>query len=879
MRKILNFVLLFIMLFVFVSCDNETSKLNFKIIGESSVEIGKSIILSHDYEGTSVAKWSVNDNSLATINNGELKGISIGDVIVYLEIENKKVEKTVTVIKSSIDIIISGENSLYVGENIILTATPSQEITEPIVWKSSDESIATINQDGVITALQTGEVTIFASALGNTSEFVVNVKEKISYNIVINCKNKGYIGEEFKLEANIEPALDDFKLIYESVVNSVATIDEDGNVVLLKEGIAEFKVYLENDSTIYSIFTIEVISAFEIRYEAEIMQGKYNTFKLYYNGEEVTDEVTWSIDNQKLAIIDKNIMLGVNKGTVNVTCENITNNFEKTFEVKISQFESDEPSEEELTKVEEILNNMTLSQKIGQMFVVGFNGTSLGEVLSDAITSYNFGNVIYMGYNVTSPDTLSAISDSIQNLMVEKNGVAGFIAIDQEGGRVARLTNGGTHFISNMAMAGTGDYNNTYLEGIAMGKELRNYGINLDFAPVLDVNNNPENPIIGIRSYSDNPLKVGLYGVNMFTGLQSENVMGCSKHFPGHGNTSVDSHYGLPQIDTGIDELYQTELAPFISAISNGIDSIMTTHIIFSAIDKTYPATLSKKVLTDLLREELGYQGLIITDGMEMDAVSKNFGGYDQTAVLAVKAGVDVLTYTTTANPITAHKALTQAVKNGEITEERINESVRRILLKKLKYDLLDNYLAKNEDISELLALNDELNIKFAMDSLTLAKGEFNGLDKEQKILIISPETSYNLGSGLSSNSFANYTCNYLKENGYDCDYEVVSNNISKNQSTTLLEKAKNYDQVIVAFSNVKTSGYSRSASFINSLVKTHRDALVIALDTPYDIMSYSNVKNYICVYGYQKATVIALSKYLNGEFKANGKSPININY
>ena len=275
----------------------------------------------------------------------------------------------------------------------------------------------------------------------------------------------------------------------------------------------------------------------------------------------------------------------------------------------------------------------------------------------------------------------------------------------------------------------------------------------------------------------------------MFLGLQESNVMGCSKHFPGHGNTSVDSHYGLPTITTSMDELYQTELAPFVSAVANGIDSIMTTHIIFTAIDKDYPATLSKKVLTDLLREELGFTGLIITDGMEMDAVSKNFGSYEKTAVMAIKAGVDILTYTTTANPAKAHTGIINAIKNGELTEERINESVRRILLKKLKYDILDNYQAQDKDISEMLKENEELNLKFAMESLTLAKGEFNGLDKNKKTLIISPTTSYSLGNGLESNSMANYTANYLISKGHlNVSHMTVSNNISSTDASNILK-------------------------------------------------------------------------------------------
>ena len=876
MRKLLLLLLLLFTFIGFAGCGEES--VSYTISGDSAVEVGKTITLTHDYDGEEKVTWTSSDNTIATITDGIVLGVKPGEVTIKIDVEGKSAEKKVTVVKSSIVITISGENSLYVGENLKLNVSTSFETANEVTWSSSDETKATVSSDGTVTGIGEGEVTIYAEVLGEKGEFKISVSEKVipvTYKIVLSGDSIGYVGDEAKLNPKVEPELEEAKFIYKSSDADVATISSDGTITLKSSGKVTFTVVLENDESVSSSFEMEVKSNVDIIYDNEMMQGKYNYFKVYKRGEEITKEIEWKVNDPKLAIISENIMLAVNKGTVIVNAISEVNNINESFEVEIKPFVSDKPSEEDIQRVDEIISNMTLSQKIGQMFVVGFNGTTLPDSLLQAVNDYNFGNVIYMGYNVTSPSTLSALTDSIQNLMIEKNTVLAFISTDQEGGRVARLTNGGTHFISNMALAATNDYNNTYLEGVAMGQELRNYGINVNFAPVLDVNNNPNNPIIGIRSYSDNPLKVGLFGVNMFAGMQSENVMGCSKHFPGHGNTSVDSHYGLPQIDTKMDELYQTELAPFISAISNGIDSIMTTHIIFSAIDKTYPATLSEKVLTDLLRNELGFEGLIITDGMEMDAVSKNFGGYDQTAIKAVKAGVDILTYTTIANPITAHKALMNAVKNNEISEERINESVKRILLKKLKYDILDNPLAKNNDLTELLKANEELNIKFAMNSLTQVKGEFNGLNKEDKILIISPETSYDLGDHLSSNSFANYAWNYLKNRGYNCDYEVISNNISKGDSSTILQKAKEYDQVIVALSNVKTSGYSRSASFVNNLSQLNNKLLVIALDTPYDIMSYNNVENYICVYGYQKASVIALSKYLNGEFSASGVCPI----
>ena len=954
MKKIFLLLLLFLVSLTFISCTKD----KLMITGKDTVEVGCSIVLEHNYQGEEKPAWSSSDDSIASIIDGMVIGNKQGEVIITLVIGGETAYKDITVTPSLVEITIEGSNVITKGESIQFEATLSKEVSDKVVWSSSNESVATIDENGLVTAHEEGETTIKASVLGkessykvtviednenikiegsnvirvdeevkltcnyecywsvsdegivevmpdgtiygmaegtvtvyatdkndenNVAEFIVTVTSKLPTSLIISGKNKVGVGNNIELEISTIPSNALSNIRFESSNDAIAIVNNVGLVTGVNVGTVVIKAICIDDEEVYSEISIEVVLAAptEIRLSAseEMVQGAHNNISVEVVGEDVTKEVVWETSNPSIAICYQGIVLGVNKGKVTITASSVLDeNIKGSIEIEVKGYVAEEYNDEDLARVEEILSNMNLSQKIGQMFVIGFNGTSMDSNLISAVQDYNFGNVIYMGYNVTNPNTLGELSNSIQAMMIENNGVPAFISIDQEGGRVARLVNGGTHFISNMAMGATGDYNNTYLEGVAMGKELRNYGINVDFAPVLDVNNNPENPIIGIRSYSDNPLLVSLYGKNMFTGLKESNVMGCSKHFPGHGNTSVDSHYGLPTITTPMNELYQTELAPFISSISNGIDAIMTTHIIFSAIDNEYPATLSSKVLTNLLREELGYEGLIVTDAMEMGAVTNNFGGHDVTSVLAVKAGADILTYTSNTNPKTAHTALVNAVENGEISEERINESVRRILLKKLEYGVLDNYNAKDENISELLAENEALNLKFAMDSLTLVKGEFAGLDKSKSTLIISPETTYSLGDDLLYNSFSNYAWSYLREKGYeDCDYYVVQNNISNYESEELLEMIKDFDQIVIAMSNVKTSKYSKTASFVNKVAALDKEVIVIALDTPYDLMSYSsNVKNYICVYGYQKATVVALSKYLNGEFTAKGKLAVS---
>lgn len=878
MKKIYIFLFSFLLLFSLIGCEKKELILK----GEDRVEVGSSIVLTHNFQNSADEIWESSDVNIAEVFDGMVIGNSVGNVTITLTIGEATTSKEITVVANPINITIVGQNLVEIGKSIKLDVELSKEIEEEIVWQSDDETIAKVNQNGLVRGISSGTTTIKASVLGNTSEFVITVIPK-NYTIAIIGKNVMTVGEEYNFEYN-DNIGNISSVVWDIDNKDVASITSDGLLVAKNTGEVVVTVYLKGNKDIFSSFLVKVVlpapESIKLSGENKVVQGKTINLESNVTGDNVTKEVVWTSSNPRVAIVYQGIVLGVTAGTTVIKASSVVDeNIYDSIEITVEKYNPKEESKDDLEKVNKIIESMTLSQKIGQMFVVGLGGTTMPNDLSSAIENYNFGNVIYMAYNVTNPNTLSKMSDDIQNKMLKENNVPGFITIDQEGGRVIRLTNGGTHFISNMALAATNDINNGYLEGQAIGKELRNYGINCDFAPVLDVNNNPENPIIGIRSYSDNPVLVSLFGNKMIDGLQESNVMACSKHFPGHGNTSVDSHYGLPKITSSYDELYQTELAPFISAIANGIDSIMTTHIIFSAIDEVYPATLSEKVLTDLLRKELGFNGVIYTDGMEMGAVTSNFGGHDKTAVLAVKAGVDILTYTSINNPKTAHKALMDAVKSGEISEERINESVRRILLKKLKYGLLDNCYAKNENINQLLKDNEKLNNDFAIKGLTQVKGEFNGLDKSLSTLLISPTSSYSLGDGLESNSFANYAYNYLKDNGHkNLKYLTVDKNITSSQQSEILNIYKNYDQIVIAMSNVKTSRYNDTIKLINTLTQNHKNVIVIALDTPYDLLSYNNVTNYICVYGYQKASVIALSKYLNGEFKAKGKSPINEN-
>ena len=879
MKKLLLMFLIFSFTFLFFACE-EPIEIKYEITGLNTVEEGCSIKLETNLTGD--VTWSSSNDSLATVVDGMVIAHNKGEVVITAKADDIILEHQITITPRIIEITIIGPNNIFIGETALFTYSLSKETDEKVKWSSSDSKIIEIDENGLAKALKIGSAKIIAKIDDNISEYEVTVS-KYEFTLSFTAgQNKVQIGTSFNLVAKTDPELTNVEILYKSSNPDIATVDEFGNVTGVSEGRTSIKAYYAYDSNISTSIIVNVVNYaplnIKISGDNEVVAGSFGFLETTITGDG-THEVSWSSTDETVAICSNGIILGLQPGTVTIYAKSVVDkDVYGSIKVEVKKHNSIEDSEEDLERVNNILNQMTLSQKVGQMFVMGFNSITMPSALSKAIEDYNLGNVIYMAYNVNNPNAITTLSNDIQTKMVAENLVPAFITIDQEGGRVARLTNGGTHFISQMAMAATNNYNNTYLETKAIGNELRSYGINANFSPVLDVNNNPNNPIIGIRSYADDPIIVSLFGDQAIKGFQESNVMGTAKHFPGHGNTAVDSHYGLPIITTAMKDLYSTELAPFISSITSGIDAIMTTHIMFKAIDEEYPATLSKKVLTDLLRDKLGYNGLIITDGMEMDAIDKFFGDYDETAVMAVKAGVDILTYTTISSPITAHQGIVKAVESGELTEERINESVRRILLKKLKYGILDSYLTEEVKRDKMLEEHENLNIQFAMDSLTKVKGEFNGLDKNKSTLIISPTTNFSLGSGLQSNSFANYAANYLKSQGHmNVSYKQVSANITNNESSAILDSINSYDQIVVALSNVKTSNYGRSATFVKNLISKHQNVVVIALDTPYDILAYNeNVKNYICVYGYQKATVIALSKYLNGEFEAKGVLPID---
>jgi len=282
-----------------------------------------------------------------------------------------------------------------------------------------------------------------------------------------------------------------------------------------------------------------------------------------------------------------------------------------------------------------------LRKKIGQMFMVGLAGDEIGEHERKLFQDYPFGGFIFFRHNLKESKQILSFCRSLWEASGE---IPPFIAIDQEGGRVHRLPPPFTRFPPAADLGRAGDANLAYRTGVAMARELSAVGINLNFAPVLDVRSNPDNPIIGDRSLGSDPKEVTRLGWEMVRGLRAGGVIPCVKHFPGHGDTAEDSHLTLPVVEKSLEELRAVELPPFVHACRSEVETVMTAHVLYPALDETFPATLSRAIVGGLLRGELGYDGVIFSDDLEMKAIADNYS-VEETVRLAVLAGVDVLLF------------------------------------------------------------------------------------------------------------------------------------------------------------------------------------------------------------------------------------------
>ena len=446
---------------------------------------------------------------------------------------------------------------------------------------------------------------------------------------------------------------------------------------------------------------------------------------------------------------------------------------------------------------EKILSGMTLRDKVAQMMIASFrvwqevpaegeaepeteppkvNITELNEPIREMLGRNHFGGILLFGENFVDPEQTIRLVSDLKTTNRAGGGLPQIFFIDQEGGNVNRI-GFSTQGVSNMALGASGETENAKTMAAIHGEEIRLLGIHANFAPVMDVNNNPSNPVIGIRSFSDDPQTVAAFGCAYLEGLHEQGVMAALKHFPGHGNTDTDSHTGFPLINSSYEELKTFELIPFKAAIDAGADMVMTAHIQYPQIEKeTYlsvstgeevflPATMSKTILTDILRGDLGFEGVIVTDALDMAAFADNFSVED-TVKYTINAGADLLIlpgvrdtnkFKLTDTYVDTVVAL---VEKGEIDEARVNESVLRILKLKQKYGILDltDFDATEERIAAAAegvgsAAHRETERQIAEKAVTLVKNEQNAFPLkvqagEKTLILFADSCASRAGTG-----------------------------------------------------------------------------------------------------------------------------------
>ncbi|MCQ4897042.1 glycoside hydrolase family 3 protein [Anaerotruncus sp. DFI.9.16] len=544
-------------------------------------------------------------------------------------------------------------------------------------------------------------------------------------------------------------------------------------------------------------------------------------------------------------------------------------------------------------RARELLAGMTDEEKVGQLFLVSIPGTGLDAASLSFLTEAKIGNVILFGNNCENGAQISALTDSIQRAVTEATGAPALIAVDQEGGEVTRVTDGATVYPGAMAFAASGgeptaldpvpEANALRIEGEFVGEELRALGINCNLAPVADVNTNPLNPVIGVRSYGDDPERVAGAAAAYALGLQSRGVLAVAKHYPGHGDTSVDSHYGLPVSQKSLDELAAAELVPFLTAGKAGVAGVMAAHILYPRIDPDgRPATLSKAVLTGMLREgeglSNGFEGLIFTDSMRMGAVTSQYG-IGNACVLAVNAGADILTTGTGGDGAAglqvqraAYNEVLAAVKNGMISRETLDDRVGRILFYKEKYGLFDGGLPLGPDHT-----HEEEHARFAQEvsdkSMTLLRDPRGllplGMLAEERLLAISPPLPLSAAPAGTDPETASFA--FLAADRFSGRPLLVDPAPDGAQTAACAAAAAEADRVVIAMTRAEQAGLVRAVADANP------DTVVLLLGSPYLAGLLPPEVTAVCGYEYTPLSTGSAVSLLAGGFQPRGALPVKL--
>lgn len=517
-------------------------------------------------------------------------------------------------------------------------------------------------------------------------------------------------------------------------------------------------------------------------------------------------------------------------------------------------------------------NDWSLKEKIGQLFVFGFHGTEPSEQIQALIEQYGIGGTIYFSRNVVNAQQVHQLSGELQRIASDSGKPPVFVAIDQEGGMVARLVEGVTLMPGNMALGAASEADGARETARVCGEELRKLGVTMNYAPCIDVNNNPDNPVINVRSYSDRSEVVAELGAAAVEGYQAARIAATVKHFPGHGDTSVDSHHALPILPHDRERLDAIELKPFRAAIEAGTDCIMTAHVCLPALDPSgVPSTLSQPVLTGLLREELGYNGIVVTDCLEMSAIDE-FYGPGPGAVQALRAGADmVLISHTYEKQVAALEAVAIAVESGELALERIDEALGRVMALKDKLALDEPLLPWTETEKEIATeANKAVAIRWSEATVTLVKNEGGllPLSRTAETLVLWPDIvpvsvadEMLSGQGTLGDFLGRYVASIVERRLSDTD---------------ALADLDSFRQIVVVTYDASKHPVERDIA--REVVRLAGERTVaVSVRNPLDLLLYPDVPAYIAVYECRPLALAAAAKALVGELVPQGKLPLDI--
>jgi beta-N-acetylhexosaminidase len=508
-------------------------------------------------------------------------------------------------------------------------------------------------------------------------------------------------------------------------------------------------------------------------------------------------------------------------------------------------------------RASEIMSHLSIDQKVGQLMMVGFAGTKVDASISSLVKGKQVGGVCIFARNIQSAIQVAQLNDDVRELLHDL--VPPFIAVDQEGGNVVRVDDGNFVLPGNMVLGATRNADLAYQAGRAQGEDLRRLGFNMNLAPVLDVNSNPQNPVIGIRAFSDNVDLVSQMGAEFVRGQIDANIATVAKHFPGHGGVDTDSHLTLPVVHLSEKQMID-QLRPFSAAMKVGLDGLMTAHIATPNLSgDQLPATLSHKVLSDVLRGELKFTGMVLTDELEMDAIDARYG-IGKAAVLAVNAGADMVLV-----PWRAEKkeevfdSLKAAVVSGEISSARLDEAVLRILETKVLRGIFEALPSREERLKSL-GEKRELAVTIAEEGTTLLKtsGQFP-LQKTQKIVVISAESA--LAEGLRSE---------LSDAVTSFQVPAIPPLTSRNE---LKLKAKKWaalgDVVVVGIIN------SRQLELVTMAKLSGKPVVAVVLGNPYLASQIHDAEVVLVTYSYRKESAAAAASALAGRIATKGVLPV----